>query len=47
MQALLEEYRRKYPAFRIGPAQGVESPEPSAHPLLDALLAEFRERGLL
>jgi hypothetical protein len=47
MQALLEEYRRKYPAFRTGVVPGVEPPDPSAHPLLDALLAEYRERGLL
>jgi hypothetical protein len=47
LQALLEEYRRRYPAFRSGPIPGVETPDPSPHPMMDALLAEYRQQGLL
>jgi hypothetical protein len=47
MKALLEGYRRRYPAFRCGPIPGVQTQDPSPHPLMDALLAEYRQKGLL
>ena len=47
MQALLEEYRRRFPAFRAGPAPGSEPRHESKHPLMDALLDEYRAKGLL
>lgn len=47
MRALLDEYRRKYSAFRAGPAPGSEPRQESKHPLLDALLEEYRAKGLL
>jgi hypothetical protein len=47
MQSLLKEYRRRYPAFRSGPIPDGEKPDPSPHPLMDALLAEYRQQGLL
>ena len=46
-RALLEEFRRRYPALRTGSAASVEPPNPSPHPLMDALLAEYRKKGLL
>jgi hypothetical protein len=47
MRALLEEFRRRYPALRTGSAPRVEPPNRSAHPLMDALLAEYRKKGRL
>ena len=47
MRALLEEYRRRYPAFRTGPSPSVEPQSPSPHPLMDALLEEYRKQGRL
>ena len=47
MRALLEEFRRRYPALRTGSAPSVEPPNRSAHPLMDALLAEYRKKGRL
>jgi hypothetical protein len=47
MRALVDEYRRKYPAFRAGPAPGSEPRHESKHPLMDALLEEYRAKGLL
>ena len=47
MRALLEEFRRRYPTLRTGSAPSVEPPNPSAHPLMDALLAEYRKKGRL
>jgi hypothetical protein len=44
IQALLEEFRRRYPALRTGSAASVEPPNPSPHPLMDALLAEYRKK---
>lgn len=47
MRALLDECRRTYPAFRAGPAPGSEPRQESKHPLMDALLEEYRAKGLL
>lgn len=47
MRALLEEFRRRYPAFRTGPAPSVEPQSRSPHPLMDALLEEYRRQGRL
>jgi hypothetical protein len=47
MRALLEEFRRRYPALRTGSAPRVEPPNWSPHPLMDALLAEYRKKGRL
>jgi hypothetical protein len=47
MRALLEECRRRYPAFRTGPTPSVEPQNPSPHPLMDALLVEYRKQGRL
>jgi hypothetical protein len=47
IRALLEEFRRRYPAFRTGLAPSVEPQNPSPHPLMDALLVEYRKQGRL
>jgi hypothetical protein len=47
MRALLEEFRRRYPALRTGSAPRLDPPNPSPHPLMDALLAEYRKKGPL
>jgi hypothetical protein len=47
MRALLEEFRRRYPALRTGSAPRLDPPNRSAHPLMDALLAEYRKKGRL
>ena len=47
MRSLMDEYRRKYPAFRAGPAPSSEPWQESKHPLMDALLEEYRAKGLL
>lgn len=47
MRALLGECRRRYAAFRTGPPPSVEPQSPSPHPLMDALLEEYRKQGRL
>jgi hypothetical protein len=47
MAALLDEYRRLFPALRTGPARNSAPRKQSKHPLMDALLEEYRAKGLL
>lgn len=47
MAALLDEYRRLFPALRTGPAPSSAPRKQSKHPLMDALLEEYRAKGLL
>jgi len=47
MAALLDEYRRLCPALQTEPARNSAPRKQSKHPLMDALIEEYRAKGLL